>query len=793
MKVPISWLSEWVDVPWTAAELGARLTMAGLELESLTPAAPAFTGVVVAQIVSAIPHPQADKLRVCEVTSGGGTTVQIVCGASNARAGLRTALATVDAQLPGGVTIGTAKLRGVESFGMLCSAKELGLADTSTGILELPQDAPLGALLREYLKLDDTTLELNVTPNRGDAMSIIGVAREVAALLDAPLRTPAGTAVGNVLSDRQAVRLDAAAACPKFVGRVIRGIDNTRPTPIGLRERLRRAGIRSISPAVDVTNYVLLELGQPMHAYDLAKVAGDISARLARPSESLTLLDGREVKLEADMLVIADEAGAVGAAGIMGGERTAVSATTRDVFLEVAWFAPESIRGRARRLGLHTDASQRFERGVDPSGQARAMERATALLLEIAGGQAGPLVITEEPARLPVRAPVRLRRERLTRLLGVAVPDGKVRSILVNLQMQVTVLSEGWSVVPPPHRFDIAIEEDLIEEVARIMGFSAIPERPALRPQTFLALPERVPQERAVLDALVARGYYETITFAFVDPALQALLFPETETLALANAIASDLSVMRVSLWPGLVRAALENQRRQQDRIRLFGHGTRFVVKDGRVSEVDSLAGIATGKRLPEQWGSSESREPLDFFDAKADLQALLAATGAAQEFTFEVESQSCLHPGRSARVLRSGTAAGWLGELHPRLVRELGFTQAPVLFEVDVVALRVTLPQGEEISRFPQVRRDLAVVVPENVTFGALRERVLLSGSSSLRNVRVFDVYRGAGIEKGRKSIALGLIFQDISRTLTDDEVDRAVAAVVADLRENLDARIRE
>jgi phenylalanyl-tRNA synthetase beta chain len=793
MKVPISWLSEWVDIPWTASELGARLTMAGFELESLTAAAPAFTGVVVAQIVSTVAHPQADKLRVCQVRTGADAPLQIVCGAGNARAGLCTALATVDAQLPGGVTIGTAKLRGVESFGMLCSAKELGLADNSTGILELPADAPLGVLLRDYLKLDDTTLELNVTPNRGDAMSIIGVAREVAALLDAPLRSPAGAAVGNVLNDAQAVRLEAATACPRFVGRVIRGIDNTAPVPMWLRERLRRAGVRSISPAVDVTNYVLLELGQPMHAYDLAKVSGEISARLARQSESLTLLDGREVRLDADMLVIADEAGAIGAAGIMGGERTAVSATTHDVFLEVAWFAPEGIRGRARRLGLHTDASQRFERGVDPSGQARAMERASALLIEIAGGQPGPLVISEAPAGLPVRAPVRLRRERLTRLLGIAVPDGKVRSILLNLQMHVTELSEGWMVVPPPHRFDITIEEDLVEEVARIMGFAAIPERPALRPQKFLSAPEGVPQERAVLDALVARGYHETITFAFVDPALQGLLFPNAQTLAVANAIASDLSVMRVSLWPGLVRAALENQRRQQERIRLFGHGTRFVVQDGNVSEVDSLAGIATGRRLPEQWGSSESREPLDFFDVKADLQALLSATGDAAEFNFEAASLACLHPGRCARVMRAGAAAGWLGELHPRLVRELSFSQAPLLFEIDLVALRVKLPQGEEISRFPQVRRDLAIVVPENVTFSALRERVLLAGSGSLRNLRVFDVYRGAGIEEGRKSIALGLIFQDISRTLTDDEVDRAVAAVVADLRENLDARIRE
>jgi phenylalanyl-tRNA synthetase beta chain len=793
MKVPISWLKEWVAVPWPAAELGSRLTMAGFELESIEPAAPPFTSVVVAQIVEAIQHPQADKLRVCQVTTGAGPALQIVCGASNARAGLRTALASVGAELPGGLKIGAAKLRGVESRGMLCSSKELGLGDTNPGIIELPDDAPLGVSLREYLKLDDTTIELNVTANRGDAMSIIGVAREVAALSDAALRAPAVIAAVPVRADQQPVRLEAAVACPKFVGRVIRGIDNSRPVPVWLRERLRRAGVRSISPAVDVTNYVLLELGQPMHAYDLAKVDGAIVARLARAGESLTLLDGRAVSLEADMLVIADAAGAVGVAGIMGGERTAVSAMTRDVFLEAAWFAPDSIRGRARRLGLHTDASQRFERGVDPSAQVRAMERATALLLDIAGGEPGPLVMTEEPAGLPARAPVTLRRERLTRLLGIAVPDGQVGSIFQNLQMRVVPAGEGWSVTPPPHRFDITIEEDLVEEVARIMGFDAIPERPAKRQQVFLPLPEAVPPERSFLDTLVARGYHEVITFAFVDPVLQGQLFPDTETLALANAIASDLSVMRVSLWPGLVRTALENQRRQQERVRLFSHGARFVVTDGKVNEVDSLAGIAVGRRLPEQWGSSESRETHDFFDSKADLQALLVGSGAADEFRFEAATLSCLHPGRSARVLRAGQAVGWLGELHPRLVRELGFTQVPVLFEMDVVALRVNLPQGREISRFPQVRRDLAMVVPEKVSFSALRERVLLTGSGFLRNVRLFDVYRGAGIEKGRKSIALGLIFQEISRTLTDDEVDRAVAAVVADLRENLDARIRE
>jgi phenylalanyl-tRNA synthetase beta chain len=793
MKVPMSWLSEWVAVPWAAPELGARLTMAGFELETLEGAAPAFAGVVVAQIIEAVQHPQADKLRVCQVTTGTGATLQIVCGAPNARAGLRTALATVGAQLPGNLKIGAAKLRGVESRGMLCSSKELGLGDTNPGIIELPEDAPLGAALRDYLQLDDTVLELNVTPNRGDAMSILGVAREVAALTSGALRGPPATPVPAKLTDRQFVRLESSAACPKFVGRVIRGIDNTRATPTWMRERLRRAGVRSISPAVDVTNYVLLDLGQPMHAYDLAKVSGDIIARLADAGEKTTLLDGREVRLDADMLVIADAAGAVGVAGIMGGERTAVSATTTDLFLEVAWFSPASIAGRARRLGLHTDASQRFERGVDPAGQVRAMERATALLLAIAGGEPGPVVVTEDSARLPTRAPVSLRRARLTRLLGVAVADAQVSAIFTNLQMQVTTTAEGWTVQPPPHRFDIAIEEDLIEEVARIIGFDAIVEKPAQRPQIFLKTPEALAPERAILEALVARGYFEIITFAFVDPALQAQLFPNTETLALANAIAADLSVMRVSLWPGLVRTALENQRRQQDRIRLIVHGARFVVQDGKVTEVDSLGGIASGRRVPEQWASGESRENVDFFDGKADVEALLAATGAGGEFSFEPATLACLHPGRTARVLRSGKLVGWLGELHPRLVRELGFTHTPVLFEIDVAALRVNLPQGHEISRFPQVRRDLAVVLPENVTFSALRERVVLSGSSFLRNVRIFDVYRGAGIEEGRKSVALGLIFQDISRTLTDDEVDSAVAAVVADLRENLDARIRE
>ncbi|MHB8814458.1 MAG: phenylalanine--tRNA ligase subunit beta [Steroidobacteraceae bacterium] len=801
MRVPYSWLAEWVSVPWGARELGSRLTMAGLELEALQPAAPPFSGVRVAQILSAERHPQADKLRVCRVSIGQGEPLQIVCGASNARAGLMSALAVVGAKLSEGVTIKAAKLRGVESAGMLCSAKELGLADASNGILELPADAPVGKDLREYLALDDMVLELNVTPNRGDAMSIIGVAREVAALSGGKLTGPAAQRHASTVSDTFGVHLDAPAGCPKFVGRVIRGVNNTATAPVWMRERLRRAGVRSISPVVDVTNYVMLELGQPMHAYDLAKLHGEIHARFARAGETITLLDGRTVEVKPDVLLIADSAGPVGIGGIMGGQRTAVSAETTEVFFEAAYFAPDAVIGRAVRWGLTTDASQRFERGVDPSQQERAVERATELLLAVAGGQAGPLSVKGSDEHLPARAAVGLRRKQLARLLGVAFADARVRASLEGLQMRVEPTEEGWRVTPPPHRFDITIEADLIEEVARIVGYQAIPEADARVPQRFGSLPSARPLEREVLETLALRGYHEAITYAFVDPQLQARLFPDVAGIALANPIASDLSVMRVSLWPGLLKAAQENQRRQQDRVRLFEHGARFLPADtataapGSTREVDTLAGIACGQRLPEQWGlPREMRQPVDFFDLKGDLEALLAATGAGADFTFEQRALSCLHPGRAALLKRKGAPVGWLGELHPSLVKALEFTYAPLLFELDVeAALAVERPAYREVSRFPQVRRDLAVVLDESVALSSLTERVTLTASSLLRDLRVFDVYRGSGVEAGRKSVALGLIFQDISRTLTEDDVAGIMAAVVADLRVSLNAKIRE
>ena len=895
MKVPYSWLADWVDIPWEPAELGARLTMAGFELDGLEGAAPAFSGVVVAEILSAERHPQADKLQVCKVSVGTGEPVQIVCGAANARAGLKSALATVGAVLPapaGGpaaapMEIKAAKLRGVDSQGMLASAKELGLAEASAGIIELPADAPVGQSLREYLALDDSVLDLAVTPNRGDAMSVLGIAREVAALTGKGLKggsvTAASAAVapltvsvqaagdvgvtaelsyeftsevevleatdpdtieawadddtgavpalgngaaglgaagaarpGTVASsagasarsgavgsagadpsrDSVSVYLDAPAACPTFVGCVVHGVNNRATTPVWMRERLRRAGVRSISPVVDVTQYVMLELGQPMHAYDLAKLKGDIRVRTAREGESITLLDGKTVEARPDVLLITDAEGPVGAAGIMGGQRTAVSPETVDVFFEIAWFSPHAVAGRSRRWGLVTDASQRYERGVDPTLQQRAMDKALSLLHSIAGGTAAQVSVTQSAEHQPVRKPVALRRARLERLLGVGFADDRIAATLSGLQMKVAANADGWLVTPPPHRFDISIEADLIEEVARVIGYQAIPEGDALGPQAFRASPEERAEEHVIVEALAMRGYEEAITFAFVDPTLQKTMFPDVEGLPLANPIASDLAVMRLSLWPGLLRAAVENQRRQQDRVRLFEHGARFSVVNGGIREIDSLAGVATGTRLPEQWGiPREVRVPVDFYDVKADLQALFTATGCSDSFVFEAPGAPlpCLHPGRAARILRQGREVGWLGELHPSLVKQLDFTDTPVLFELDMDALGVEKPQYNEISRFPQVRRDLAVVVDETVALSALAERVRLCASSLLCELRIFDVYRGPGVEAGRKSVALGLIFQDISRTLTDQDVEQAIASIVTDLRTSLNAKIRE
>ena len=793
MKIGLHWLADFVRVPWASQELGDRLTMAGFELEALTPVAGAFNDVVVAEILAAEKHPQADKLQVCSVSTGSGEPLKIVCGAPNARAGLRSALARVGAELPGGLTIKAAKLRGVESAGMLCSTRELGISEAHEGILELPTDAPLGVSLREYLALDDQVLELNVTPNRGDAMSMLGVAREVAALMGSALSDSAvskalGAAVPPAIQAVWPVRVEAPEAAPRFLTRVIEGVDNSGTSPLWLRERLRRAGARAVSPLVDMTQYVMLELGQPMHAYDREKLDGEIVVRLAKHGESIELLDGRTVALQPDVLVIADGKGPVGMAGIMGGLRTSVTVGTRAVVLEAAFFTPAAIAGRGRRVGLTTDAGQRFERGVDFAGAQRAVERATSLLLKHCGGQAGPVQHSDNVALLPKRPAVQLRRTQLTRLLGTVVADARIAAVLTSLQMTVTPTTEGWSVVPPSHRFDISIEADLIEEVARIVGFEQIPEQAARLASHFRAMPEALPVESRVAEALAARGWFEAINFAFVDPAMQNALFPGVAAVTLANPISSELAVMRLSLWSGLLKSLRENMRRQSECIRLFELGTLFVSGADR----HSIAGVAAGLRAPEQWGAEKAN--VDFHDVRGDLEALFAAAGTGGRFSFLAESMPCLHPGRSARILRDRAPVGWLGELHPNLVRQFDFTQAPILFELDFeAALRVQNAAFSEVSKFPAVRRDLALVVESQVTFAAIHERVTLAASKLLKSARVFDVYRGAGVETGRKSVAISLIFQDDSRTLTDTDIDQLVAAVKADLSATLKAKLRE
>jgi phenylalanyl-tRNA synthetase beta chain len=796
MKVTYRWLQDFTPISVSPTELAAQLTMAGLEVEALSIVAPPFSGVVVGEVLECGRHPDAEKLSLCQVTTDGENRLEIVCGAKNVRAGLKVAVAMVGAQLPNGVHIKRAKLRGRESNGMLCSARELGLGDEHDGIMELEASLPLNQDVRAALDLDDYMLEVNATPNRGDCMSVFGIARDHSAAQQRrylKYQVPPVAAADETLIP---VTLESAA-CPLLASRVIRGVTPNAPSPIWLRERLRRVGINSVSAIVDITNYVMMELGQPMHAYDLAKLDRGISVRSARPLERITLLDGKDYELDPDCLVIADASGPVGLAGIMGGRRTAISESTAAVVLESAHFVPEAIAGRARRLGLFTDAGQRFERGVDPTLTAIAIERATSLLLACVGGVAGPVQIsgsleaaTTEPQW------VSLRRERVTRLLGVAVPTPEIGGVLGAISDQVEASGENWRVHKPAHRFDIKIEADLIEEVARLRGFDGIPEVPAITLQLAgTATETRVPTER-VLHAMADRGYREIISYAFVDPTLQQQLFPDTPSLKLANPISADLAAMRVSLWPGLALACRDNSRRQQSRVRLFEMGTQFTLPKGaqtsELQEIETLAGIATGERWPQQWGSRS--EPIDFYDMKGDVVAVLGLTGDVSSVRFEPDSLPALRPGRTARIYRDGKAVGWLGEVHPQVAKALNLSTTAFLFELETRSSFSVKPLNyKKISKFPSVRRDLAIVVDESVPLAVLQENVTVSASGLLSELRVFDVYRGPSIESGRKSVALGLILQDSSRTLTDVDADAVVTAVATRLRDVLSATIRD
>jgi phenylalanyl-tRNA synthetase beta chain len=796
VRITYQWLQDFAEVTAAPSELAAQLTLAGLEVESVTPVAAPFFGVVVGEVLECARHPNAEKLSLCRVTTDGSNSLQIICGAGNVLTGLKVAVAQVGAQLPNGVVIKRAKLRGLESEGMLCSARELGLDDEHEGIMELAPALELNTNVRDALRLEDSVLEVNATPNRGDCMSVFGIARDYTAARQRRYLTYQPRPVAARSDAVFPVTLESTS-CPIFTSRVIRGVSAVARAPEWMRERLRRVGSNSISAVVDVTNYVMLELGHPLHAYDLAKLAGGINVRMAKRDERITLLDGSEHRLDDDFLVIADANGPVGLAGIMGGRHTAISTDTTDVLLEAAHFVPDGVAGRARRLGLFTDAGQRYERGVDPELTVAAIERATELLLQCAGGEPGPVQVTRSAApTTDAELWVPLRRERLSRLLGAEVPDAEVQGVLHSISDRVVTTAEGWSVRRPSHRFDIHIEADLIEEVARLRGFDRITEQHALAPQIVGPVPEgRVINER-LLTAVADRGYREIISYTFVDPALQRLLFPDTPALALANPLSAEMSEMRVSLWTGLLHACRDNMRRQQKRVRLFELGKKFLLdgpaQDSPLREVEALAGIVTGARLPEQWGSAH--ESLDFFDVKSDLIAVLSLAGDTTQIRFEPEALSCLHPGRAARIYRADTPIGWLGELHPQIIRAINFSGSGYLFELEVEsAFAANRLEYKEISKFPSLRRDLAVIVDESVPLAVLRENVTVSASGLLRELRVFDVYRGPGVESTRKSIALGLILQDSSRTLTDVDADAVVTQVVARLRDVLSATIRD
>jgi phenylalanyl-tRNA synthetase beta chain len=787
MKISLQWLGEWADTGTDVRGLAHALTMVGLEVEAIQPAAPPLANVVVGEVKSVTRHPDAEKLNVCRVWNGR-EELQIVCGAPNVRVGMKAPLALIGAKLPNGMEIKQAKLRGVDSSGMLCSARELGLSEDAAGLFDLPAVLQAGQELTAALGLNDTIFEVNLTPNRGDCMSVAGVAREVAALRKRPLHPLAMKPVAAQSNERFPVRLEGGAACPKFGSRVVRGIRTQAKSPFWMQERLRRAGLRPISAVVDVTNYVMLELGQPLHAYDLNKLSGSIIVRYARAGETLKLLDGRVVELTPDTLMIADERTLLGMGGVMGGEESGISDETRDVLLEGAFFHPSAV-ARGRRYGLITDASQRFERGVDPELQERALERATQLLLECAGGTPGPLEITRTSEQYPARSAIRVRHQRVQHVLGAPLTADIVADCLIRLGMKVEGAAPVWSVTPPSWRFDISIEEDLIEEVARLFGFDNIPEQHEIAAQRMQPWTEtRVRNERAA-DLLVDRGYQEAITYSFTEPATQAQLLPGP-AFALANPISAELAVMRTSLWPGLLQALGSNQRRQQQRARLFEIGRRYAGADGAETEV--IAAVVAGSALPEQWGVEAAK--IDFFDVKADVEALLDLTGAPAHFRFAPEQHPALHPGQSARIWRGERSVGWLGALHPEHSRRLDLTYPVFVFELETEAgLSRDIPVFAEISKYPAIRRDIAVIVDEALAVQTLLGQVREAAGTLLQGLTVLSVYRGRQFEKGKKSIALGLQLQDTSRTLTDSEADALVARVIEQLTLKLNATIRD
>ncbi len=791
MKFSEAWLRQWVNPSENTEQLAEQLTMLGLEVDSIQKIAGDFTGVVIGEVLDCKQHPNADKLRVCQVNVGAAEPLPIVCGAANVRTGLKVALATAGAVLPGNMKIAKTKLRGEPSHGMICSAQELGLvADAGKGILELPEDAPVGMDFRAYYQLDDKIIEIELTANRGDCLSIQGVAREVAALHNLKLARPVVTSIDTLIPDTQRVCVHDTAHCPRYLGRIIKGINVHASTPLWMAGLLEKSGIRCVHPVVDVCNYVMLELGQPMHGFDLAKVHGDIQVRPACPGEKITLLDQREVSLLESDLVIADGSSALAIAGVMGGLASGVSAETTSVFLESAFFDPIKISLTARRLGITSDASYRFERGVDFNLPVLALERATELLLNIVGGQPGGLVDVTEVKTLPKRNPILLRRASVARLLGIDIKDAEIERILMALGMCVQTDVLGWKVVAPSYRFDITIEVDLIEEVVRLHGYDNIPEHSWMAPLTLSqGAPLHVTQRR-IGDALVDLGYQEIIMYSFVSSEQQSWLQPNRVPVKLCNPMASNMDVMRTSMWPGLLEVMLHNQNRQVARQRLFETGLCFSRDQNGISQEAYLGMLIVGDVYPEQWG--QAKRSVDFYDMKGDIENLLSL-GQRVNLSWKPSQEKALHPGQSADIYVGDEMVGHLGMLHPSLLKKLDLKQSPVIAELKLSLFEgYQLPQFKAPSKFPSVRRDLALVVSDELSVSDILHCIRQNADTTLLEIQIFDVYRGDGIEKGKKSIALGLTFQDPSRTLLDIDIASVIQNIIKALKDDLKATLR-
>ncbi len=791
MQISEAWLRNYVNPTISTKELVVQLTMAGLEVDSVSPAAAQFQGVVVGEVIAMQQHPDADRLKVCLVNVGAAEPLQIVCGASNVRVGLKIPAALIGAVLPGDLKIIKSKLRGIDSFGMLCSQKELGLAADANGLMELADNAPLGIDIREYLSLDDNIIEVDLTPNRADCLSVEGIAREIAVLNKLEWATTETNQTQIDHQDLLAVTVQTAEACPRYLGRLVKNINPRAQTPIWMQERLRRSGLRSLGPVVDVTNYVLLELGQPLHAFDADKLSGNICVRWARKEEELGLLNGQTIQFDENALVIADSKGPLALAGIMGGSDSAVSGSTINIFLECAFFSPQSMSGKARHFGLHTDSSHRFERGVDATLQNRAIERATQLIITIAGGQAGQITEVTTDTFLPKRDAVNLKRQQIEKTLGIALPDQQIVDIFERLGMSVATQPDGWQITPPGFRFDIAIEADLIEEIARIFGYNNLPNNSLLmRSELSQATEARLDIDRTK-DLLVDRGYQEAITYSFVDEEIQQIIAPNHAAIRLQNPISSELSVMRSTLWCGLLKAALYNVNRQQTRVRLFETGLRFVNEGSSLHQQKMLAGLVLGSVCVEQWG--EKNRKIDFFDIKADIEALFALTGQAVKFS--AKQHAALHPGQSAEILSiDGQSIGWLGMLHPNIESKLGFDTQVFLFELDQdLLLQKKIPTFKSLSKYPSVRRDIALLVDESTCADAIINCVKSCNEPFLKEVVIFDVYRGKGVDDNSKSVALSLTLQNNLQTLTDSEIDAIFNRVLDTLTQKISAKLRD